>query len=115
METRMDAAYKFGCGRYVQEPGALERVGPECGRLARKVLIVAGRTARALTEEAIEGSLRAAGVTGLCRSTRAHAARRAPRAYADAALGAGCGAVVGVGGGRRSIWRSSRPGSPACR
>lgn len=65
METRMDAAYKFGCGRYVQEPGALERVGPECGRLARKVLIVAGRTARCPTEEAIEGSLRAAGVTGL--------------------------------------------------
>lgn len=100
METRMDAAYKFGCGRYVQEPGALERVGPECGRLARKVLIVAGRTARALTEEAIEGSLRAAGVTGLWQEHAGACSEESARAYADAALGAGCGAVVGVGGGR---------------
>lgn len=100
METQMDAAYKFGCGRYVQEPGALQRVGTECGRLAQKVLIVAGRTARALTERTIEGSLRAAGVTGLWREHAGACSEESARALAGAARDAGCGAIVGVGGGR---------------
>lgn len=100
METQMDAAYKFGCGRYVQEPGALQRVGAECARLAPKVLIVAGRIARALTESAIEGSLRAAGVAALWREHAGACSEESARALAGTARDAGCGAVVGVGGGR---------------
>ena len=36
----MEEAYKFGCGRYIQEAGALLRIGEEAKRFGKKALIL---------------------------------------------------------------------------
>ena len=54
---------KFGCGRYVQAPGALEIVGREAAMLkSKKALIVGGKQALDSVGAKMEESLKAAGV-----------------------------------------------------
>ena len=54
---------KFGCGRYVQAPGALEIVGREAAMLkSKKALIVGGKQALDSVGTKMEASLKAAGV-----------------------------------------------------
>ena len=100
METTMDAAYKFGCGRYVQEPGALSRIGEEAARFSKSVFIVSGETARALTERAVAGALQSANVAAVWQTHTGACCEESARAYAAAARAAGCGAIAGIGGGR---------------
>ena len=41
-DIKLDNAYKFGAGRYIQEPGALNTAATEAARLGTKALIIAG-------------------------------------------------------------------------
>ena len=58
----MEEAYKFGCGRYIQEAGALLRVGEEAKRFGKKALILAGPTAWKVSEEKIVRGMKDSGV-----------------------------------------------------
>jgi len=59
---KMEEAYKFGCGRYIQEADALLRVGEEAKRFGKKALILAGPTAWKVSEEKIVCGMKDAGV-----------------------------------------------------
>lgn len=41
-DIKLDNAYKFGAGRYLQEAGALNLLGGEVARLGKKALVIAG-------------------------------------------------------------------------
>lgn len=41
-DIKLDNAYKFGAGRYLQEAGALNLVGNEVARFGKKALVIAG-------------------------------------------------------------------------
>lgn len=61
-DIKLDNAYKFGAGRYLQEAGALNLLGGEVARLGKKALVIAGPRAWAATEGKAEKSLKDAGV-----------------------------------------------------
>ena len=63
----MEEAYKFGCGRYIQEAGALLRIGEEAKRFGKKALILAGPTAWKVSEEKIVRGMKDAGVNHVLR------------------------------------------------
>ena len=39
-DIKLDNAYKFGAGRYLQEAGALNLLGGEVARLGKKALVI---------------------------------------------------------------------------
>ena len=57
-DIKLDNAYKFGAGRYLQEAGALNLLGGEVARLGKKALVIAGPRAWAATEGKAEKSLK---------------------------------------------------------
>jgi len=94
-----EKSFRIGCGRYLQERGALSALGDEVKRLGSAPLVIGGRTALSLTRPIIEKSLSAACAryeiiehTGTCNE---------PRAEELAALAheKGYDVIVGVGGG----------------
>lgn len=96
----VEQSFRFGCGRYIQESGALLRAGEEAVRLgAHRALLIGGRTALSLTGEALQESLQNAGVS--CKTVEYHgfcireeAARLAAFAFKE-----GCELILAVGGG----------------
>ena len=64
-DIKLDNAYKFGAGRYLQEAGALNLLGGEVARLGKKALVIAGPRAWAATEGKAEKSLKDAGVQNI--------------------------------------------------
>ena len=61
-DIKLDNAYKFGAGCYIQEAGALRYVGEEAKRLGSKALVIAGPRAWEATEGKVEQSLKEAGM-----------------------------------------------------
>lgn len=99
-DIKLDNAYKFGAGRYIQEAGCLKTTAVEAARLGKKALIIAGERALAATEGKVEASLREAGFPyelsiygGQNTYTRA-------KEHALQALTSGCDMIIGIGGGR---------------
>lgn len=59
----VESSFRLGCGRYIQENGAIHRLGEELVRLGKHIpFILGGKTALSLTGEAIEASLAAQGI-----------------------------------------------------
>lgn len=59
----VESSFRLGCGRYIQEDGAICRLGEELERLgAHTPFILGGPTALSLTAEALEASLSARGI-----------------------------------------------------
>ena len=50
-----EKSFRIGCGRYVQEAGALAMTADEVLRLGKSPVVVGGKTALSLTRDAIEG------------------------------------------------------------
>lgn len=92
--------YKFGAGRYWQEPGALELVGAETKRLGKKACVVGGRTALELTGDRLSSGFEAAGVPWVEERYGGPASAAKAAALAASVAEKGCDVVVGVGGGR---------------
>ena len=93
-----ESSFRIGSGRYIQEAGAIARVGKETARLGgRKPLIIGGATALSIAEEAVLKSLSVAGIVGevaeykgfCCVST----SNRIIAEHPDTDM------VIGVGGG----------------
>lgn len=100
MNMTTDFAYKFGCGRYIQQAGALDLAGAEVKRLGDKAYLLAGPTAFALTEEKVTASLRKAGVPFVVETFRGQCCEEDAARIASAALREECDVIVGIGGGR---------------
>ena len=100
MSEIKDIAYKFGSGRYFQGENMLEQVGPECKKVSKKVYVVGGPTAIALTKKRLVDGFESANLpyyfaeySGYCSYASAHKAIEEMKKE-------GCDAIVGVGGGR---------------
>ena len=94
-----EKSFRIGCGRYIQETGALTQCGTEIARLGSAPLIVGGETALSLTREALTASVRTAcnkyeviTHTGTCNEERA-------RELAEMCVRKEYDVIVGVGGG----------------
>ena len=57
MNTKLDVAFKFGAGRYIQLPDALKMAGEEISRFGRKAFIIGGPTAISIVQEVLTASL----------------------------------------------------------
>ena len=94
---------KFGCGRYIQAPGAMQVVGREADLLhAKKILIITGKQAFEMTGPTIEKSLKDAGIpfdvytmTSDCTyDTLALLKEKVQREGFDCVVGSGGGKVI---------------------
>jgi len=95
---------KFGCGRYIQAPGAMAAIGREATMLGgKKALIIGGKKALESTGAPIEESLKAAGVepyfytmeTDCCYETLAELKDGlVPEKKFDLVIGSGGGKVI---------------------
>ena len=95
-----ESEYKFGAGRYWQEPDVLRRSGAEIRYLGRRAYVIGGRTALAWAGEPLTTSLDRAGVSYVVEqynglTTVQKAAELGRRAQEEH-----CDVIVGVGGGR---------------
>ena len=99
-DIKLDNAYKFGAGRYLQEAGALNLVGNEVARFGKKALVIAGPRAWAATEGKVEKSLRDADVAFELSIYPDQNTYERAKEHALQALTSGCEVIVGVGGGR---------------
>ena len=99
-DIKLDNAYKFGAGRYLQEAGALNLLGGEVARLGKKALVIAGPRAWAATEGKAEKSLKDAGVEFELSLYPDQNTYERAKEHALQALTTGCQVIVGIGGGR---------------
>ena len=99
-DIKLDNAYKFGAGRYIQEPGALNNTAEEAARLGTKALIIAGERAWAATEGRVEASLNEAGFPFVLSIYGGQNTFARAKEHALQALTCGCNVIIGVGGGR---------------
>ena len=99
-EIKLDNAYKFGAGRYIQQRQALETVAEEAGRLGKKPFIIAGPRAWAATEGRVEKALRDAGIAYELSIYPGQNTYEKAKEHAAKAIELGCDMIIGVGGGR---------------
>lgn len=99
-EIKLDNAYKFGAGRYIQQRQALETIPEEVGRLGKKPYIIAGPRAWAATEGRIEKVLKEAGIAFELSVYPGQNTYEKAKEHAAKAIEAGCDVIMGVGGGR---------------
>lgn len=100
MSSKLDVAFKFGAGRYIQEPDALQLAGAEISRFGKKAFIVGGPTAIGITKNVLSKSLTKANVTYEYRIYPGYTTREISREFAELCKKDGFDVVVGVGGGR---------------
>ncbi len=86
--------------RYIQAPGALDRLGPELLRLGRQALVVLDAGVRLKVQGRIEASLEAAGVKLRWAHFAGEVTAGAIEALVAQASGNAPDMVVGVGGGK---------------
>lgn len=99
-EIKLDNAYKFGAGRYIQEPGALDLVGAEAARLGHKALVISSPRAWAATHNRVAESLDEAGVAYVLSIYAGQNTYERAKLHAAQAKAEGCDFIIGVGGGR---------------
>ncbi len=99
-EIKLDNAYKFGAGRYIQQREALETVAEEVGRLGKKPFIIAGPRAWEATQGRIEKALKDAGMAYELSIYPGQNTYEKAKEHAAKAIETGCDVIMGVGGGR---------------
>ena len=94
-----EKSFRIGCGRYVQEKGAINDLGGEVLRLGKHPLVIGDDTAISITGDLIRKSFEEAGIefeivihNGTCNDERA-------TELAEICKSGGFDVVVGVGGG----------------
>ncbi len=95
-----EAAFRFGCGRYLQSPGAIGLIGAEAARFGASAWILSGKTAFDIASERLEGALHAAGIAfsvcrhhGTCNQEDARLFAEQARKY-DLVIGVGGGVIM---------------------
>lgn len=100
MSSKLDVAFKFGSGRYIQEPGALRLAGTEIARFGKKAFIIGGPTAISIVKDTLSKSLNEAFVSFEYEIYPGYTTREASQKFADRCNLEGFDVVVGAGGGR---------------
>lgn len=96
----VERSFRFGCGRYIQEPGALARAGEEAVRLgAQRAFLIGGKTALSLAGDTLRESLRAAGVSAEVVEYHGFCNREEAARLAASASESGCDLILCAGGG----------------
>lgn len=94
-----EKSFRIGCGRYLQEPHAIDLLGEEVLRLGKAPLVVGGKTALSITRDAIEKSVSKAcdhyEIVEHCGSCNEEDAQRLALFAKEKNLDV----IVGVGGG----------------
>lgn len=98
-KIKLDNAYKFGAGRYIQQRNALETIAEEVRRLGKKPYIIAGPRSLAATEGRIEKTLQEAGIAYELSVYSGQNTYEKAKEHAEKAIEAGCDVIMGVGGG----------------
>lgn len=98
MET--DYAFKFGAGRYVQEPDALDVAGAEIARFGKKAFVLGGPTAFSVAGDKLRSQLEKAGLAYEFITYPGYCTREKSQELSDQCRQSGVDVVVGVGGGR---------------
>ena len=98
---KKDYAYKFGCGRYIQESGAVKRTATEVLRLnCKKAVIVGGKTALSVALNGIKASLEEKNVAYVVKEHNGYCSFEAAYEISDLMKSENCDIVIGVGGGK---------------
>lgn len=100
MNAKTDSAYKFGCGRYIQQHGALDLAGREARRLGNHALILGGSNTLPLVRKKLTDSLAAAACTHACFEYGGPCSEEAAQQYAAICTEQRFDLVIGAGGGR---------------
>ena len=95
-----EPAWRVGCGRYLQEAGAISLVGEEVRRLgAKRPFVLTTKTPMAVAGADLRRSFSEAGCTGVFHLYTGFCCRTVLDAIGASEEFAGCDAVVGLGGG----------------
>lgn len=97
---RTDTSYRFGAGRYIQEPDVLDYSGEEILRYGSKAYVIGGETAIALTSERMFLSFEKSGLDYMTEIYSGYPSVEKIGQLKKEAAGCGCDVFVGVGGGR---------------
>ena len=90
----------FGCGRYIQQPGALSLVGAEASFYGKRVFVIGGKTALSVSWAAIENSLKQNGIAYELRPFSGECCIETIDRYVKEAKEFNAAVIIGVGGGR---------------
>ncbi len=97
-----EPSFRFGCGRYLQSPKALDMTGVEVARHGRSAFIVGGKTALGIAEHRIVSSLEASNIgycteayTGTCNTNAARELSDKAKTY-DVVIGVGGGVIMDI-------------------
>lgn len=96
----IETSFRFGCGRYIQENGAISRIGAEIARIKHsRPFIIGGPTALKITRDDINASLEANGMRGVFCTYEGYCnVEHCNDIIASEEFG-NCDIVIGVGGG----------------
>lgn len=98
--TKLDRAFKFGAGRYIQQPDALCIAGEEIAAFGKRIWLVGGKTALSVAREKLEASLKAAGLEYEFCEYNGYNTREKCQEFGAHCRDEHFDVVVGVGGGR---------------
>ena len=95
-----ETSFRIGCGRYIQEHGAIALLGEEILRLGKKKpFLFGGKTALSLTENTICDSLKKSGLKGVFKQYDGFCCREVCDEIMKSKEFKKCDIVVGIGGG----------------
>lgn len=97
---KLDDAFKFGSGRYIQQPDALQLSGSEIARFGEKAFVIGGATALKLVRPMLCKTLEEAGCTYELTVYKGYTTREKSAELGAYCVSGGFDVVVGVGGGR---------------
>ena len=95
-----DTAWKFGCGRYIQKPGALMDLPGEIRRVGGSALVLAGQKAWAAVCDVYPQKEFLADIPHALQLHTAPCSQEAAGEYARMAREGGWDVIVGIGGGK---------------
>lgn len=98
MYLKPDPAWKFGCGRYIQRPGAFRDLKDEIARIGGKALVLSGRQAWQAVLDLYDDPLE--GIDCIHRIHTQPCSEEAARQYAGDLTREGADVIVGIGGGK---------------
>lgn len=99
-KMELDRAFKFGAGRYIQQPDAIDITGEEIAKFGKKALVIGGPTAIGIVKERMTNSMKAAGVEYEFIEYPGYTTREKANELAEYSKKNKFDVVVGVGGGR---------------
>lgn len=100
MSSKLDVAFKFGAGRYIQEPHALDLAGREIARFGHKAFIIGGPTAISIVKEQLIRGLGDAAVSYEFIEYPGYTTHDAANQFANYCKNGAFEVIVGTGGGR---------------